>query len=186
MNDIALETLERAAKGDIAAFEEVYKAASPFVYNVALRITCHDEDAQEVTQDVFMKIYHNLKDFRFASAFKTWVYRIAVNMAINHYRKHAKEKQSRVHNEYILDSTPSDSSTDEKALQGDCEAQLNALLNVLTPEHRACLVLREIEGLNYQQMATTLKIPVNTVRSRLKRARQSLWEKAGKEPKNDL
>ncbi len=186
MVDIARETIERAAQGDMAAFEEIYKAASPFVYNVALRIASNSMDAQEVTQDVFMKIYHNLKDFRFASTFKTWAYRITVNMAISHYRKRAKEKQSRVYNEYILESTPSDSSADEKALQGDREVQLNALLSALTPEHRTCLVLREIEGLNYQQMATVLKIPINTVRSRLKRARQSLWEQARKEPKNDL
>jgi len=183
MNDIALDVLERASKGDMAAFEQIYREASPLVYNVALRITCNSADAEEVAQDVFIKVYRYLKYFRFSSTLKTWIYRITVNTAINHYRKFAKEKKGRISNEHVFDFISSEASTDEKALQGDYERQLNQLLAALSPEHRACLVLREIEGLNYQQMAATLKIPVNTVRSRLKRARQSLLEQARKELK---
>jgi len=186
MNDIAHDILERAANGDMAAFEQIYKAASSFVYNVALRITCNSADAEEVAQDVFMRIYHHLKDFQFSSTFKTWIYRITVNAAINHYRKHIKERRARVNNEHVLDLIPANLSTDEKALQGDYQTQLDQLLKALNPEHRACLVLREIEGLNYQEMATVLRIPVNTVRSRLKRARQSLLDQARKETQNDV
>ncbi|HOD11962.1 MAG TPA: sigma-70 family RNA polymerase sigma factor [Candidatus Omnitrophota bacterium] len=186
MVDIARETIERAARNDMAAFKEIYQAASPFVYSLALRIVPNSADAQEVTQDVFIKIYHHLSSFRFSSAFKTWIYRITVNTAINYHRKYAKEKQRRVNNEHVLDLASSSSSSDEKALQGDHEAQLNMLLGSLTLEHRACIVLREIEGLNYQQMASALSIPVNTVRSRLKRARQALLQAARKESPYEL
>lgn len=86
MLDIAKDVLERAAKGDMPAFEQVYKSAGNYVYNLALRITRNSADAEEVTQDVFMKIFHHLKNFQFRSTFKTWVYRIAVNTAINRYR----------------------------------------------------------------------------------------------------
>lgn len=180
MNDIDQDILEKASQGDLEAFERVYKSASGFVYNVALRVTRNSADAEEVTQDVFMKIYHNLESFQFRSAFKTWVYRITVNTAINRYRKSSREEKDRLDYDGIIETLPGAGSAAEKAIQSDNETRLNKLLELLSPQHRACLVLREIEGLSYQEIAGSLKIPVNTVRSRLKRARQSLLEQAGK------
>jgi len=176
MQDIPSDILERASCGDTSAFEQVYKAASGFVYNIAFKITRNSADAEEVTQDVFMKIYHSLRDFQFRSAFKTWVYRITANTAINRYRKSTRESKYKADDNSIIESFPGSSSTAEGAIQSDNEARLNALLGMLTPEHKACLLLREIEGLSYQEIAASLKIPVNTVRSRLKRARQALLE----------
>ncbi|MFH1441517.1 MAG: sigma-70 family RNA polymerase sigma factor [Candidatus Omnitrophota bacterium] len=180
MINIAIEVLEKASEGDIAAFEEVYKAASSFVYNVALKITRNSAEAEEVTQDVFMKIYHKLKDFDFRSAFKTWLYRITVNTAINQYNKSQRDVKDRVDYDGIVESLPGSSSTEKNAIQSENEQRLNILLDALSPEHKACLILREIEGLSYEEIAAALKIPVNTVRSRLKRAREALLEKAGK------
>jgi len=74
------------------AFEAIYKATSGFVYNVALRITQKPADAEDITQEVFVKIYKSLKDFEFKSSFKTWVYRITVNAALNHVRASKKDK----------------------------------------------------------------------------------------------
>jgi len=185
MVDIDLNTLELASQGDIDAFQQLYKAASSFVYNVALKITHNSADAEEVTQDVFMKIYHNLNNFGFRSTFKTWVYRITVNTAINGYRKSARENKDRVVYDSVIESFPGGNSTLENITQNEKESRLNALLELLNPEHKACLVLREIEGLSYQEIADTLMIPVNTVRSRLKRARQALLEEARKDPVQD-
>jgi RNA polymerase sigma-70 factor, ECF subfamily len=185
MNDIARDILEKASQGDLEAFEQMYKSASGFVYNVALRIIRNSADAEEVTQDVFMKVYHSLKNFQFRSSFKTWVYRITVNTAINRYRKFAREEKDKMDYDGMIETLPGAGSTAEKAIQGDNETRLNALLELLSPEHRACLVLREIEGLNYQEIAASLNIPVNTVRSRLKRARLALLEKAGKDQVRD-
>ncbi len=178
MNDIALDTLKLASQGNIEAFEEIYKAASSFVYNVALRITGNSVDAQDVVQDVFMKIYHSLKGFQFRSTFRTWAYRITINTAINHCRKSSKEEKNRVDYDNIIESLPDNRLANEQVDQGDNQARLNGLLNMLSPEHKTCLILREIEGLSYQGIAGTLKIPVNTVRSRLKRARQALLVEA--------
>ena len=178
MNDLALDILERASAGNMDAFEQVYRATSNFVYNVALRITRNSANAEEVTQDVFMKIYRNLKGFGFRSTFKTWVYRITVNTAINHYRKSNKEEKGRVDYDNIIESLPDNRLAREGISQKDNQSQLNALLDKLSPEHKACLILREIEGLSYQEMAGALSIPVNTVRSRLKRARQALLVEA--------
>ncbi len=180
MDDIAPDILERASQGDIEAFEQVYKATCGFVYNVALRITNNSANAEEVAQDVFMKIYHSLKSFQFRCAFKTWVYRITVNTAINRYRKSIREEKNRVDYDSIIGSLPSSRSTAEDAVRSDNETRLNMLLEMLNPDHKVCLVLREIEGLSYQEIAAALKIPVNTVRSRLKRARQALLEEARK------
>lgn len=180
MINIAIEILEKAAEGDIAAFEEVYKSTSSFVYNVALKITRNSAQAEEVTQDVFMKIYHKLNDFDYRCAFKTWLYRITVNTAINQYNKSHREEKGRVDYDGIVESLPGSSSTEENAIQSENEQRLNILLDALTPEHKACLILREIEGLSYEEISAALKIPVNTVRSRLKRAREALLEKAGK------
>jgi RNA polymerase sigma-70 factor, ECF subfamily len=178
MNDLALDVLERASAGDMDAFEQIYRATSSFVYNVALRITRNSADAEEATQDVFMKIYKNLKGFGFRSAFKTWVYRITVNTAINHYRKFSKEEKNRVDYDNIIESLPDHRLITEEASQSDNQARLNALFDRLSPKYKTCLILREIEGLSYQEIAGTLNMPVNTVRSRLKRARQALLVEA--------
>src|ERR1700679_2744028 len=92
MEDIANDILIKASQGDIQAFEEVYKASSSFVYNVALRVVNNREDAMEVSQEVFLIIHHKLKGFRFESSFKTWVYRITANCAINFAKKNSRTK----------------------------------------------------------------------------------------------
>ncbi len=175
-NDIATETLELASRGDIGAFEQIYKTTSGFVYNVALRVTRDKEDAQEVTQDVFMKIYRNLKSFRFRSSFRTWVYRITVNTAINRYRKSLRENKGRTgydeagHNIYSAPAEP------VPMQQAEDKAALDNLLQQLNPDQKTCIILREIEGLSYKDISAALRIPVNTVRSRLKRGRETLLQ----------
>jgi RNA polymerase sigma-70 factor (ECF subfamily) len=96
MQEITDDILVRASQGDLAAFEVLYKAASGFVYNVAYRVTGHKENAEEVTQDVFVTVFHKLKDFRFQSSFKTWVYRVTLNTAINYAKKASKERNRTV------------------------------------------------------------------------------------------
>jgi len=174
MSDISNELVTRAARGDMKAFEEIYKAASGFVYNVALRITNNSSDADDVTQEVFVKIHRSLKEFGFRSAFKTWIYRIAANTAINYYRQRARYERGKV--EYDPDVHDREAPDDKgKELERqDAEGKVAALLDNLDPDQRACIVLREIEELDYRTIADTLGININTVRSRLKRAREKL------------
>ena len=178
--EITQELLKRSSLGDMLAFEELYKATSGFVYNVALNITRNCADAEEVTQDVFMKVYRNLKKFQFRSAFKTWVYRITVNTAINRYRRAKKEEQGRLDYDGVIASFPAVNCAAESAIKSDNKEVLNKLLDKLIPEYKACLILREIEGLSYQEIVAALRIPLNTVRSRLRRAREALLAAAGK------
>lgn len=180
MQDIPIEILKEAAEGDIEAFERLYRLTCGFVYNVALRVIRNCADAEEITQDVFMKVYHSLKDFHFHSSFRTWIYRITVNTAINRYRSTRREKKDRVDFDAVIDTVPVAQSSEPDALaKSDNQVRLNKLLEGLNPEYKVCIVLREIEGLSYKEIAASLNIPVNTVRSRLKRAREALLELRG-------
>jgi RNA polymerase sigma-70 factor (ECF subfamily) len=176
--EIPQSVLEQAASGNMQAFEKVYQAASGFVYNVTLRIVRNSHDAQEVTQDVFMKVYHNLKSFGFRSAFRTWVYRIAVNTAIDRYRQILRQNKGRLDYDAALAEGSCAPGVLKQDNQLDKQAKIGRLLDRLNPEQKTCVLLREIEGLSYKDIAGALKIPVNTVRSRLKRARQAMLQYA--------
>ncbi len=168
----------KAARGDMAAFEEIYKTASGFVYNVALRITNNPNDADEVTQDVFVKVHKNLRDFGFRSAFKTWIYRITANTALNHCKWRGRREKGNVEYDPAVHDIAAPDCAIAEVDSGDSEKKVAALLEVLDPDQRACIVLREIEGLDYRTIADTLKININTVRSRLKRAREKMMAAA--------
>ena len=173
MKEISQETLNRATGGDMEAFEAIYKAASGFAYNVALRIAQKPADAEEITQDVFVKIYKSLKDFEFKSSFKTWVYRITVNTALNYVRASKKDKDViGVKDISILADKRDELKADID--REDSRAKVNSMLALLNPDQRACIVLRELQGLDYKEIAQALDIPINTVRTRLKRARETL------------
>jgi len=174
MQDISKELLTQASTGDIQAFEEIYRLASSFVYSVALRVTRNADEAKEVSQDVFIKIYNNLRSFRFRSSFKTWLYRITTNTALNVLKKSSKDINRRVNYDVALKAND-DSATATHAIEMDDNKKLlSSLLDMLNPDQRACIVLREIEGLNYREISKALSININTVRSRLKRARETL------------
>lgn len=153
----------------MGSFELIYNDTANFVYNVALRILNNSEDAEEVTQEVFMTVYHKLKYFRFESSIKTWIYRITVNRAINLAKKRSREKMVRAEYEKELYSNTETRPEKEKR-----SGIMEELLKSVDPDQRACLVLRNMEGLSYKEISNALKININTVRSRLRRAREKL------------
>jgi len=174
MPEISDLVIERACSGDRRAFDEIYRAHSGMVYNVAFRMTGHLEIAGEITQDVFMAVFRKLVQFRGQSKLKTWIYRITVNTALNFRRKESVEKEhlrAYAVEKKILEPTV--------ASQPDHEAfdRVQELMMVLPPEQRVCMLLRSIEQLSYQEIADVLEININTVRTRLKRARESLFAK---------
>ena len=172
MQDITDEILTKAAGGDIASFEIIYRVAAKFVYNVAYRMVHNTADAEEITQEVFLTIYHKLREFRFQSSFKTWVYRITVNRAINYSKKMAAERRRREEHYKYLNTHDMLSKPGEAG--DNYKETIDLCLKILNPDQRICVVLRSIEGLSYREIAGTLKISINTVRSRLKRAREKL------------
>jgi RNA polymerase sigma-70 factor (ECF subfamily) len=180
MIDIPSGLVTGAIQGDSAAFEEIYRLSGSFVYSVALRILANSGDAEEVTQEVFVKVHRSLKDFGFRSSFNTWLYRITTNMAINAYNKRARERGRRADYDEALNVASSEPCAEQGIAGSETEEALGSLLNMMTAEHRAVIVLRELEGLNYKEMANALNININTVRTRLKRAREALMAHAKK------
>ncbi|MEA3229917.1 MAG: RNA polymerase sigma factor [archaeon] len=179
MQAISEETLRQAANGNMEAFEELYKASGDFVYGIAFRMTQSREDAQEIAQDVFLKVYRNLKNFEFRSSFKTWIYRIAMNTSINFLKRHSKQKaKTRALDDY--QEAKAAVATFETGDSDIASQKVSKMLTYLSEDQRSCVVLRNIENLSYQEIAQTLNININTVRTRLKRAREKLI-KLGKE-----
>jgi len=173
MTQTAKETIIQASRGDWAAFQEIYKAHFQFVANVAYRVVNNLEDAQEVAQEVFVTVYRKLAQFRFDSSLKTWIYRITVNTAINYAKKAPREHKNGVEYEDIWGAK--ESVEIKELVDGEYrENVLNSLLGALNPDQRACIVLRSVEGLSYEEIAATLQIPINTVRTRIKRARETM------------
>lgn len=158
----------------MAAFEDIYRQTSSFVYNVALRVVRNGAAAEDVTQEVYIRVHRNLKGFGFRSAFKTWLYRITMNAALNACKRRDREAGRIVHDDVALELAAVAPELDAAADAAESRDKVAKLLDALTPEHRACIVLREIEGLSYEEMADALHININTVRTRLKRAREAL------------
>jgi len=176
MKDISREAIQQAAQSDMGAFEDIYRTTCGFVYNVALRVAGNKEEAEEITQDVFIKVHKNLRKFCFQSSFRTWVYRITVNTAINASKKRSRETGRMVEYNDALKVADRPSATQEVADKEKNEKLIESLLGVLNSDQRACVVLRGIEGLSYEEIAKTLNTNINTVRTRLKRARTKMLD----------
>ena len=170
--------VREAISGNQAAFSRLYGEHFDKVYRyVYFRVSVRSE-AEDITQEVFLKVYRSLKDFQFRSTFKTWLYRVTVNTALNVYKRVSRQMKGREDFDTVIATYPSDSNSANEIInseqQQENELRVKSLLECLSPEQRACIVLREIQGLSYQEMAETLKDNINTVRTRLKRARQAL------------
>lgn len=181
MQEIERELITRAGQGDAGAFREIYQKASGYVYTLAYRVVNTKHDAEEVTQDVFLKLYHSINSFKFEAAFKTWLYRITVNTALNHAKKRSRVTTREVEEIFEDPATVTQPDAAKEVEAGETKGQLKLLLDQLNPDQRVCIVLREIEGLDYQGIASSLGININTVRSRLKRARETLMALGQKE-----
>ena len=186
MEEVPMRLVKAAAGGDIDAFEAIYRLTQGFVYSVAMRVTQNHATSDDVTQEVFIKMYNNLKGFKFASSFKTWIYRITVNTAINYYHKSGREQKIKSDRDLVEEQKEREESPGRIGEHEDNKRLVDRLLAKLNPDQRACIVLREIEGLDYQAIAGALKVNINTVRSRLKRARETLSVYAKKEAFNEL
>jgi RNA polymerase sigma-70 factor (ECF subfamily) len=166
-------------KGNTASFGLLVRRYQDRLYNTVYRLVDNAEDAQDVVQDAFLNAYQSLGSFHGDSAFFTWLYRIAVNTAISLKRKRrvmvridGREGESGLE---PLDT--SDYSRPGHALeQAERERQVQQALARLSPEHRAVLIMKDMEGQKYETMAEILQVPIGTIRSRLHRARLELRE----------
>lgn len=177
-------------RGNTNAFGELVLRYQDRLYNSVYRLVGRAEDAQDVVQEAFLNAYQSLRSFKGDSLFFTWLYRIAVNTAISLKRKQRSVLSfdaCRNGDENTMDPPDlSEESGPGQALERTEEEQrLQSALNRLSPEHRIVLILKEIEGQKYEDIAEVLQVPIGTVRSRLHRARSELREILEKNEKKE-
>lgn len=168
-----MQLLESAARGDLSAFETLVQTHERRIYNLCLRTMNQPEDAWDMTQETLVKAWSNLSKFQGKSAFGTWLYRIAVNTCMDELRKRKKHRTLSM--DHLLEG--GFESADPKGDFVDASItrdQLEQALGQLTPEHRAILSLRDIQGFSYEEIANILDCPLGTVRSRINRARGAM------------
>ena len=179
------ETLvRRLCAAENAAYEELLERFEHPIYNLVCRLTDHPEDGADVTQEVFLKVFRSIGSFRGKSSLKTWIYRIAVNESRNHRRSFLRHRKQEVHlepsedslgiAEWVADPGP---SPFEIALDHEAEQLIERALSEMNPSFRAALVLRDMEGLAYDEIADILEISLGTVKSRILRGREALKER---------
>jgi len=165
--------VEGLCRGEREALREAYERHGARVYRLSLRLLGHGPDAEDLTQEVFLKLFERARAFDGRARFSTWIHRLTVNACLHRIEK---ERLRRARPLPEADDAPADPAggPGEPLERGEERDLLATLLARLGPEQRAVLVLREIEELSYQEIALALSIPVGTVMSRLSRARERL------------
>jgi RNA polymerase sigma-70 factor, ECF subfamily len=175
--------IERCAAGDEAACADLVAMHQRMVYNLSLHLLGDRDEALDLSQEVFLRVFRTLARFRGQSALRTWIYRIVVNQARNRQRwwrrRHRADQVSldaHVAKFGDLESKNDSSTPDRMFARKEISARIWTALDRLPFDQRTALVLREIDGLRYDEIAFSLGIAVGTVKSRLTRARQALRE----------
>lgn len=170
------QLIEAALKGDSAAFGSLVQKYQDRLYNTVLHLVGSAEDARDVVQDAFVKAFLKLETFRRTSAFYTWLYRIAFNTAMSGGRRRTMRSLDERHDcgEEPVDTEGA--APGDRLEQEELASQVHAALDTLSDEHRVVIVLRDLDGRGYDEIAAILELPLGTVRSRLHRARMQLRE----------
>ena len=177
--------VRRCLAGDAVAWEEIVQKYNRRIYNICYRFAGSGEDAQDLTQEVFIKMYRTLKTYDVGrGAFMTWVTTITRNLLVDHFRK---SKQDRVTDS--MDTAPSEhedamplsEQIPDKAAPPDAHVQsretgetVHRALQKLSPELREAVILRDLQDMDYREIAAVLKVPEGTVKSRINRGRAEL------------
>ena len=172
--------IQAVLDGDVNAYEALVKEYEKNVYNLALRMTGNSEDAADMAQEAFIKAYNSLTAFRGDSKFSVWLYRIVSNVCLDFLRSRSRKQTVSLSTENddgeeveldIADETHSPEQLLDRSLTRDA---VRRGLAALPPDHREILLLREIQGLSYEEIADVLGLEAGTVKSRIFRARKKL------------
>jgi RNA polymerase sigma-70 factor (ECF subfamily) len=180
----ALALIRRCLAGDAAAWEEIVRTHNRRIYNLCYRFTGSSHDAEDLTQEVFIKIYRTLKSYEAGKGgFVTWISTLTRNLLVDHYRAQRQERltdpleapagdeESLSLAQRIPDTAP---SPEFRMGQQDRQAMVRHALQQLSPELRECVILRDLQDMDYREIAKVLKVPEGTVKSRINRGRTEL------------
>ncbi len=172
------ELIERCLSGEEAAWEDLVKVHTRRVYGICYRFTGSDQEAQDLTQEVFLRVFRSLKSFRAGEgSFTVWLAKLSRNLLIDHYRRTKLERATDSIEEQLpmLEEKTSMAARTDGLLAGrEASDLLQAALQKLSPELRETVILRDLEELEYKEIAQALNVPEGTVKSRLNRGRAEL------------
>jgi RNA polymerase sigma-70 factor (ECF subfamily) len=172
--------VELSLGGDAGAFAELYDRFYPRTYRIAYGMTGRRASAEDLTQEIFMRAYERLKDYGGQSSFSTWFYRLAVNHSLN-YRRHerGRAREQQHHDAEAIAEPRALRQVEAGVLQKQIQRQIQDALLALKPKLRVIVVLKDIEGLSYEEIAERANCSTGTVASRLNRARRLLARRLG-------
>ncbi len=173
------EDVTRARSGDKDAYRRLVQQSQDKVFGLVFSMVSNREQAEDLTQEIFVKAYFALESFQGQSSFYTWMYRIASNHCLDHLRRHrpyqvSLDRPIMDDSEITFQDTLQAPAADQPDATLEAPSEVTALLATLEPEQRLILSLRELQGHSYEELAELLNCPVNTVKSRLNRAREAL------------
>ena len=177
MDRAETELISRCKQGDQEALKEIFNQYHKKVYSIAYGVVREREDALDIVQEVFIKLYRSIRNFKGQSKFYTYLYRMAMNTAIDHSRKKGRSLFSSLDQmEGFQPSESAEKRPDSILLYKELEGRVKAALEKLPADQRMALIFREVEGLSYQEMAETMGCSIGTVMSRLHYARKKIRE----------
>lgn len=178
------ELIALCQQGDVNAFERLIAGYQKKVINAAYGMMGNPEDAYDIAQEVFLKVFQNIGKFHGQSSFSTWLYRVTSNVCLDELRRRKRrisdavslspDEESDFAEIQIADK---DAGPQEQAERSETRLAVQKAIDALPEDYRAVIVLRELQGLDYQQIADAMECSLGTVKSRISRARQMLKEK---------
>ena len=167
--------IARASRGDVEAFSKLVEAHSTLVRGVTLRML-GGQEAQDASQEVWVRVWANMKSFRGDSAFSTWLYRVTVNTCLSFRCKESRRRTREVDEElaHLSESSGGDGDPEEAALDAERREEIQLALGTVRAEHRAAMVMRHMEGLSCAEISEVLGVPNGTVKGWASRGRTAM------------
>jgi RNA polymerase sigma-70 factor (ECF subfamily) len=174
--DADRDLVERHRHGDETAFEEIYALYGTMVYNLSLRMLGNEADAADCAQEVFLRVHRHLGGFRGRSGLKTWVFRIALNRCRTRVRKRMRRRTfvDFGRDDLVAEATGREKDPEQQAASRETSKAVQEALASMKPVYREAVLLRDLQGFTYQEIATVLGVRIGTVRSRIARGRDEL------------
>jgi RNA polymerase sigma-70 factor (ECF subfamily) len=169
------ELIERCLRKENSAWEAIVARYRRKVFHISYKFTGKHDEAEDLTQEIFLKIFRSLEKFNQDADFSTWLSSVARNYCIDHYRASKREREVLVEDLVAFDLAPASSGNPHRLLEDrDRRSFLRKGLELLPEKLREAVVLRDLQGLSYQEMADRLSLPEGTVKSRINRGREEL------------
>lgn len=181
MTDNEMHLLEKAKNGDVEAFEKLVENYQKKAFNIAYRIIGNYDDANDLVQDAFFRVFKSIKNFKEQSSFSTWIYKIVTNVSLDELRKRKNKIMVSIDEEIGLDDNKikrqiqSDDPLPEEIVErNEIRKIVGEAIEELSHVHKTVIVLRDIQGFSYEEISHILKCPEGTIKSRINRARLAL------------